>query len=115
MSPQSHFINIPTFYLCFKLNANLYQDHSAGVAITVVKINIHLLLSQDQHSLWFDGMVRCQILSTAPHHSVLEGFPHPVTGGPRDAEVMPFSIVDEERQLCDLWQRCCKNHVFLSS
>lgn len=57
---------------------------------------IHLLLSQDQHSLRFDRVVRRQILPAAPHHAVLEGFPHPVAGGPRDAEVMPLSIIDEE-------------------
>lgn len=66
---------------------------------------IHLLLSQDQHSLWFDGVIWCQIFSITPHHPVLEGFPHAVAGGPCDAEVMPFSIVDEERQPRNLKHR----------
>ncbi len=85
------------------------------VAITDLKMNIHLLLSQDQHSLWFDGMVWCQIFPISPHHSILKGFPHPVTGGPRDAEVMPFAVVDEERKLCNLQQRHCASHDFLES
>ena len=76
-------------------------------------MSIHLLLSKDQNSIWFDGVVRCQIFPVAPHHAVLEGLPHPVTGGPRDAEVMPFSIVDEERQLCNLQQRFVSSAVFL--
>lgn len=71
-------------------------------AILDLKMIIHLLLSQDQDSIWFDGVVWCQILPTAPQHSVLEGLPHPVSGGPRDAEMMPFSVVDEKRQLCEL-------------
>lgn len=76
-----------------------------------MKIKSHLLLSEDQHSLWFDGMVRCQVFSAAPHHSILKGFPHPVTGGPRDAQVMPFPIIDEERQLCNLRQRHCRKGI----
>lgn len=78
-----------------------------------LKLCIHLLLSKDQYSLWFDWVVRCQIFPTAPQHSVLEGLPHPVTGGPRDAEVMPFPIINEERQLCNLQQRHFISHVFL--
>lgn len=76
---------------------------------------MHLLLSQDQHSLWFDGVVWCQILPTAPLHAVLEGLPHPVTGGPRDAEVMPFAIIDEKWQLCNLQQRLCVSPDSVSS
>lgn len=75
------------------------------VVLSDVNMYNHLLLSQDQHSLFFDGVVRCQIFTAAPHHSILEGLPHPVAGGPCDAEVMPFSIIDEERQLCNLQQR----------
>lgn len=70
---------------------------------------MHLLLSQDQHSLWFDGVVWCQILPTAPLHAILEGLPHPITGGPCDAEVMPFAVIDEKRQLCNLQQRLSVN------
>lgn len=63
-----------------------------------------LLLAQDQHPLWFDGVIWCQVLPAAPHHAVLKGFPHPISGCPCDAEVMPLPIVDEERELCHLQQ-----------
>lgn len=79
-----------------------------------MKMSIHLLLSQHQHSIWFDGVVGCQIFPISPHHSILEGLPHPVTGGPRDAEVMPFSVIDEKRQLCNLQQRHCVSHILLT-
>lgn len=84
-------------------------DEGAEVAIPDMNMSTHLFLPQDQYSLWFDGVVRCQILSVAPHHSILESLPHPVTGGPRDAQVMPFPVIDEERQFCNLQQRRCKN------
>lgn len=75
----------------------------------------HLLLSQNQHSLWLDRVVRSQILPAAPHHAILEGLPYPVTGGPRDAQVMPLPVIDEERQLCDLRQRLCVSQVPFST
>lgn len=78
-------------------------------------MSLYLLLSQDQHSVWFDGVVRSQIFPAASLHSVLESFPHAVTGGPRDAEVMPLAVVDEERQLRNLQQSRPVRSVFLSS
>ncbi len=63
---------------------------------------VYLLLTQDQQALWFDGMIWSQILSTPPLDTILESFPNAIASGPGHADVMPLSIVDEERQLCHL-------------
>lgn len=69
---------------------------------TAIRVLIYLLLSQDEHPVWFDGVIWCQIFTAAPHHAILEGLPHPISGGPRDAQVVPFAVINEERQLCNL-------------
>lgn len=66
------------------------------------KSQVYLLLAKDQQALWFDGMIRGQILPTAPLDSILESFPHSVAGGPGHANVMPLAIVYQKGQLCHL-------------
>lgn len=86
-------------------NPHLIRFSPVRVRPSDLAVSTHLLLSQDQHPLWLDGMVRRQVLPAAPRHTVLEGLPYPVPGGPRDAQVMPLPVIDEERQLCHLRQR----------
>lgn len=63
---------------------------------------VYLLLPQDEQALWFDGMIWSQILPTAPLDSILKSFPYTITSGPGYADMMPLSVIDEERQLCHL-------------
>lgn len=63
---------------------------------------VYLLLPEDQQALWFDRMIRSQILSTSPLDAILKSFPNTITSGPGHADVMPLPIIDKERQLCNL-------------
>lgn len=57
----------------------------------------YLLLSQNQYPLWFDWMIRGQTVPISPHYTILISFPHSISSGPCDTNVMPFPIVDQER------------------
>lgn len=85
------------------------HTHSTSIPLlsSSAALSAHLLLSQDQHPLGLDGVVRRQVLAAAPRHAVLEGLPDAVPGGPGDAQVVPLAVVDEEGQLCLLRQRFC--------
>lgn len=63
---------------------------------------VYLLLTKDEESLWFDRVIWSQIFSTPSLDTILESFPNTITSGPGHTDVMPLSIVDEKRQLCDL-------------
>lgn len=62
----------------------------------------YLFLAEDEQALWFDGMIGSQIFSAPSFHTILEGFPNTIASRPGHTDVMPLSIVDQERQLCDL-------------
>lgn len=64
--------------------------------------NTHLLLPQDEHTPRLDGVPGCQVLPRAELLPILECFPHAVSSGPGDADVVPLAITDEQGQLCDL-------------
>lgn len=64
--------------------------------------SVYLLLTQDQQALRFDGMIRSQILPAPSLDTILESFPNTIAGGPGHTDVMPLSIIDQKRQLCDL-------------
>lgn len=49
-------------------------------------------------------MIRSQVLSGSTQNAVLKRLPNAITCRPRDADVMPFPVVDEEGQFCDLQQ-----------
>lgn len=74
----------------------------------------YLLLPKDQQAMWFDRMIRCQILSTPPLDTILESFPNTITSGPCDANVMPLSVIDHERQFSNLERDTCDVNVFCS-
>lgn len=63
----------------------------------------YLLLPQDEDPSWFDGMPGREIQARPPQHTILVGLPLSITGGPGHAHVVPFSIVDRQRQCHGLW------------
>ena len=67
-----------------------------------METDVYLLLAEDQQALWFDGMIRSQVLSTPSLDAILERFPNPVPSCPGHADVMPLPVIDEKRQLCHL-------------
>lgn len=76
--------------------------------------DLYLFLSQNQDPLWFDWMIRSQTVPVSPHYTILVSFPHSISGGPSDTDVMPFTIIDEERQLGNLQinGKCKKDEIF---
>lgn len=62
----------------------------------------HLFLTQDQDTSRFNWMPRSKILPSAKLLSILKSFPHSISGCPCYADMMPFSITDEERKLSNL-------------
>lgn len=63
---------------------------------------VYLLLTQDQHALWFDWMIWSQVLPAAPHDSILESLPNTITSGPGHTDMMPLAVIDQKRQLRNL-------------
>lgn len=66
-------------------------------------MSTHLLLPQDEHTSWLDGVPGCQVFPSAELLPILECFPHAISSGPGDADVMPLAITNKQGQLCDLW------------
>lgn len=69
----------------------------------------YLLLAQHQHTLWFDGVVGCQVLSIAALGTILIGLPDPIPGGPGDADMVPLAVIDYKGQLGHLERR--RTHI----
>lgn len=68
----------------------------------------HLLLPEDEHTAWLDGVPRGQVLPGAQLLPVLEGLPHAVPCRPGDTDVVPLAVTDKQGQLGDLWVATCR-------
>lgn len=65
----------------------------------------YLFLTQDQDTSRFNWMPRSKILPSAKLLSILKSLPHSISCCPRNTDMMPFSITNEERELGNLQRK----------